>query len=319
MNAVPGLWFAGVGRCLVLLLVFGVGMVCVGCGPRGEAGGEALLSISGERTWRIPAADRFLPAPRGLYSDERDDVYVLDDAGRVLVYDGAGVLQRQWKMPDSRIGNPEGIWKLRDGRVAVADTHYHRVVIFRADGEVDLMFGSEGREAGQFVFPVAVLEDGAGNLYVGEYGDHQRVQKFDGRGHFLLQFGRHGSGPGEFQRPSGLALRGGEVFVVDAFNDRIQVFSEAGEFRRILKLSDKFESLSYPYDLRVTAEGLVYVIENRAARLTVMDLEGNLVGRYGTPGRNSQQFYQPWDLTVLTDGRILVADTGNHRLVELTP
>ena len=83
--------------------------------------------------------------------------------------------------------------------------------------------------------------------------------------------------------------------------------------------SSDLESLAYPYDLRVTAEGLVYVIENRAARLTVMDLEGNLVGRYGTPGRNSQQFYQPWDLTVLTDGRILVADTGNHRLVELTP
>ncbi|MFM8724716.1 MAG: hypothetical protein ACKON9_06285 [Planctomycetaceae bacterium] len=297
-------------------------LLCVsGCGGGADAGAgaEVLLPISGERTWRIPAADRFLPAPRGLYSDERDDVYVLDDAGRVLVYDRTGVLQRQWRMPDSRIGNPEGIWKLRDGRVAVADTHYHRVVIFKSDGQVDFMFGSEGREPGQFVFPVAVLEDEAGNLYVGEYGDHQRVQKFDGGGRFLLQFGRHGAGPGEFQRPSGLALRGGEGVVVDAFNDRIQVFSESGEFRRILKLSDEFEGLAYPYDLRVTGDGRVYVIENRAARLTVMTMEGGLLGRYGSPGRNSHQFYQPWDLTVLTDGRILVADTGNHRLVELTP
>jgi len=318
------------GRCLYLCLCQcqGLLLLCLllpgvsGCGgsaaDRG-GDGEILLPIAGERTWRIPSADRFLPAPRGLYSDERDDVYVLDDAGRVLVYDRTGLLLRQWKMPDSRIGNPEGIWKLRDGRVAVADTHYHRVVIFHPDGEVDFTFGSEGREPGQFVFPVAVLEDAAGNLYVGEYGDHQRVQKFDGSGRYLLQFGKHGAGPGEFQRPSGLALRGGEVFVVDAFNDRIQVFSEAGEFRRILKLSDEFEALAYPYDLRVTADGRVYVIENRAARLTVMTLEGRLLGRYGSPGRNSHQFYQPWDLTVLTDGRILVADTGNHRLVELTP
>ena len=34
MNAVPGSWFTSVGRCLVLLLlVFGVEMVLVGCGP----------------------------------------------------------------------------------------------------------------------------------------------------------------------------------------------------------------------------------------------------------------------------------------------
>ena len=57
----------------------------------------------------------------------------------------------------------------------------------------------------------------------------------------------------------------------------------------------------------------------KAARLTVMRLDGTIVGRYGRPGRGLNQFYQPWDLTVLSDGRILVADTGNHRLVELTP
>ncbi|MEI6541122.1 MAG: hypothetical protein WCO86_16600 [Planctomycetota bacterium] len=50
-----------------------------------------------------------------------------------------------------------------------------------------------------------------------------------------------------------------------------------------------------------------------------MRLDGTIVGRYGRPGRGLDQFYQPWDVTVLSDGRVLVADTGNHRLVELTP
>ena len=82
------------GRCLYLCLCQGLLLLCLllpgvsGCGggaaDRG-GDGEILLPIAGERTWRIPSADRFLPAPRGLYSDERDDVYVLDDAGRVLV------------------------------------------------------------------------------------------------------------------------------------------------------------------------------------------------------------------------------------------
>lgn len=288
----------------------------VGCG---EGAVDSELWISHVAVWKIPAFEQFVPAPRGLYSDENDTVYVLDDAGRVLVFDRTGKLQTQWKMPESRIGNPEGIWRLQDGRIAVADTHYHRIVMFHPDGRVDRMFGTEGRGPGQFVFPVAVAQDADGNLYVGEYGDHQRIQKFDVTGRYLLEFGRHGTGEGEFQRPSGLALRNGEVFVVDAFNDRIQVFSQDGQFLRLVKLPDKSEPLAYPYDLRVLEDGRIYVIENKAARLTVLRSDGTILGRYGRPGRNLTEFYQPWDLTVLTDGRILIADTGNHRLVELNP
>ncbi|MFM7835468.1 MAG: hypothetical protein ACKPJD_27035, partial [Planctomycetaceae bacterium] len=65
-------WRLSFGLSLLPLL-----LLCVsGCGGGADAGAgaEVLLPISGERTWRIPAADRFLPAPRGLYSDERDDV-----------------------------------------------------------------------------------------------------------------------------------------------------------------------------------------------------------------------------------------------------
>ncbi|MEI7701251.1 MAG: hypothetical protein WCK86_15740 [Planctomycetia bacterium] len=308
-----GRW-ASVGHlmagCFLLLVAL------VGCGERVV---DPELWISSVAVWKIPASEQFVPAPRGLYSDENDTVYVLDDAGRVLVFDRTGKLQTQWKMPESRIGNPEGIWKLRDERIAVADTHYHRIVIFHPDGRVDRMFGTEGRGPGQFVFPVAVAQDAEGNLYVGEYGDHQRIQKFDVTGRYLLEFGRHGTGEGEFQRPSGLALRNGEVFVVDAFNDRIQVFSQDGRFLRLVHLPDKSDPLAYPYDLRVLEDGRIYVIENKAARLTVLRPDGTILGRYGRPGRNLTEFYQPWDLTVLSDGRILIADTGNHRLVELNP
>jgi DNA-binding beta-propeller fold protein YncE len=277
------------------------------------------LYFSRLRVWKIPSAERFLPAPRGLYSDEQNTVYVLDNAGRVLVYDSDGNLSKRWDMPDSRIGKPEGVWRLQDGRIVVADTHYHRIVFFTPDGHVDSMFGTQGREPGQFVFPVAIAQDSSGFLYVGEYGAHQRVQKFDVSGRFVLQFGSHGTGPGQFQRPSGLALHKSEVYVVDAFNDRIQVFSETGQLRRIITLPERAEPLAYPYDLRVTEDGRIYVIENKAARLTLLNPDGSIIGRFGRPGRNLQEFYQPWDLTYLTDGRILIADTGNHRLVELTP
>ena len=303
---------AGWGRSFTFLLC----LILTGCT---DPGADPELTFSKFDTWKIPASGKFLPAPRGLYADENDTVYVLDDAGRVLVYDRTGKLMKQWEMPEYEAGKPEGVWKLVDGRIAVADTHYHRIVIFNGDGTVSHKFGTQGRESGQFYFPVTIAQDPKGFIYVGEYGDRQRIQKFTPDGVYVTEFGQHGSGEGEFQRPSGVAWRDGLVYVVDAFNDRIQVFEDGGKFVRVIRLPEKSAPLEYPYDIRLDRNNQIYLIENKAARLTVMRLDGTIVGRYGRPGRGLNQFYQPWDLTVLNDGRILVADTGNHRLVELTP
>lgn len=222
-------------------------------------------------------------------------------------------------MPEHETGRPEGIVKLLDGRIAVADTHYHRVVFFHDDGTVESMLGEKGRDDGQFVYPVAIAQDDAGFIYVGEYGDRQRIQKFRPDGTFVTQFGEHGTGPGQFQRPSGIVWRAGTVYAVDAFNNRIQVFSDSGQFQRIIESPDKSDPFDYPYDIRSTSDGQLFIIENKGARLTVLSENGELIGRYGQPGRGSGGFVTPWSLTVLSDGRILVADTGNHRIVELVP
>jgi iron(III) transport system ATP-binding protein len=166
---------------------------------------------------------------------------------------------------------------------------------------------------------VAVTQDPEGFLYVGEYGDHQRIQKFTTDGKFITQFGKHGTGDGEFQRPGAVVWRDGTIYVVDAFNSRIQVFSDEGRFLHVIRLPEDAAPLEFPYDLSVTPDGRFFVIENRAARLTVLKSDGTIIGRYGRPSRQLDGFLTPWAVTVLKDGRILVADTGNHRLVELTP
>lgn len=280
---------------------------------------ENSLPISTVSTWKLPADGSRIPAPRALYADETDTVYALDDAGRVLIYSADGKILKTWHMPDYQAGRPEGVIKLLDGRIAVADTHYHRVVFFNADGTVESMIGEKGTGAGQFVYPVAITQDPSGFLYVGEYGDRQRIQKFQPDGTFVTQFGSHGTEPGQFQRPSGIVWSNSTVYAVDAFNNRIQAFSDSGEFLRIVELPDNLAPFEFPYDIRGTAEGLMYIIENKAARLTVLHEDGSFIGRYGKPGRGDGEFFNPWSLTVLSDGRILVADTGNHRIVELIP
>ncbi|MCA9086589.1 MAG: hypothetical protein KDA81_21175, partial [Planctomycetaceae bacterium] len=227
-------------------------------------------------------------------------------------------IQKTWRMPEYENGRPEGVVELLDGRIAVADTHYHRVVFFHDDGSVESMLGEKGTAAGQFVYPVSIAQDPSGFLYVGEYGDRQRIQKFTADGEYVLQFGEHGTQPGQFQRPSGIVWHDGRIYAVDAFNNRIQVFSDDGPFVQILDLSDPAATFEFPYDIRATADGRLFVVENKAARITALRPDGTLLGRFGKPARDDQGFFNPWSLTVLSDGRILVADTGNHRIVELT-
>ncbi len=50
---------------------------------------------------------------------------------------------------------------------------------------------------------------------------------------FVMAWGSKGTGPGQFNDPTGIAIAGGEVFVSDARNGRIQVFDFDGNFKRM--------------------------------------------------------------------------------------
>jgi DNA-binding beta-propeller fold protein YncE len=267
--------------------------------------------------WSIPSKDTLQPAARSLTIGNEGEVIALDTAGRVLVYNQDGSVKRQWDMPDTKIGKPEGVCVLHDGRIVIGDTHYHRVVVFHGDGTLAYMFGKEGQGPGEFIYPVAVAKDAQENLYIAEYGSNDRVQKFTSDGKFLLAFGAFGTKPGEFQRPSGLAWRDGKIYAADAFNNRIQVFTDDGKFLKVLNSTNQPLVLNLPYDLKLGPDDNFYAIEYGAGRVTRFDLNGQTLGRYGTTGSELGQFATPWGIAIDNQKRIYVADTKNRRIVEM--
>ncbi len=278
---------------------------------------DSVLPVKHVRHWSMPAAGQKIPAPRSLCFGPNNEVFVLDNAGRVLVFSTAGKVLRQWEMPEHDVGKPEGICILADGRIAVADTHYSRVVFFDGEGNVLGMHGQQGRAAGEFIYPVAITQDGEQNYYVCEYGGNDRIQKFTAAGELLGEFGSFGTSPGQFQRPSGIVWHDAEVYVADAINNRIQVFSDDGEFQRVLGSAEHALLLHYPYDMVKDAHGDLYVAEYGAGRVTRLDRSGNILGRWGSTGSDKGRLATPWGLAIGGNNRILVADTGNRRLVEL--
>jgi iron(III) transport system ATP-binding protein len=283
-------------------------LLMMGCEARNSA-----LPVRFAAQWQLPPDGPRIPAPRGVAALASGDIAVLDDAGRVLIFGQDGQVHRQWRMPDTELGHPEGICELRNGELAVADTHYHRVVVFRPDGTVARMFGEAGQALGQFGNPVGIATDGL-RLFVCEYGANDRVQVFSAAGEPQLAFGKSGTGDGEFQRPSGICWREGLVYVADAVNNRVQVFGEDGSFQRVIG-GDGFY---LPYDIALDGEALI-VVEYGGARITRLAADGELLGRFGRTGGAKDEFVTPWGITVDASQQIIVADTGNRRLVVLAP
>jgi DNA-binding beta-propeller fold protein YncE len=279
--------------------------------------GVPELKVLASESVRIPVDGKRMPAPRALTISPEKELYCLDDSGRILVYSPENELVRQWRMPESDVGKPEGIRILQDGRVAIADTHYHRVVFFNKQGDLLGMFGSKGEKPGEFTYPVDLLQDPQGFLYVAEYGGSDRIQKFAPDGQFVLEFGGLGTEVGKFQRPSGMVWIDSKIYVADAINSRVQVFSDLGEPLEVLDWARQ-GGLYYPYDISLNPQGQIFMVEYGACRLTVAEPHGSIIAQYGHEGRGHNELWTPWALTVSEDNRVFIADTGNRRIVQLT-
>ena len=299
------------GRVVAAAVLMIAALFTGGCGGGDEDSNTFHVEHVSQHT--LPSEGLKAPRPRDLALGEGDELLAIDNAGRIVVLDRAGKVLRMFHTPANKDGNPEGVTRLHDGRIAVADTHYFQVLFFDgAGGKLLSILGSEGEGPGQFHYPVKVVEDDKGNLYVSEYGGNDRIQKFAPDGRYITSIGSFGLGEGQFQRPSGLVWHDGKLYIADAINNRVLIYSDTGAY---LGLFAPGVSLDLPYDLDRGPDGSIYVVEYGAGRLTVLDATGQLVGRFN--GGAEWRMETPWGLVVDRKGVIWIADTGNGRILRV--
>jgi streptogramin lyase len=299
-------WPARLGRVLSSLLL----LPLVGCG--GDPSQPEL-------TWgKRGVQNGDFVRPRAIAIDARDRLYLVDFTARIQVYDRDGhYLGPTWTTPDYRNGRPSGLSIARDGNLIVSDSHYHCFRIYSPDGVELRKFGGDGGTApGQLGYVSDVVQDDAGNWYVAEFGENQRISKFDPDGKFLTCWGSAGTEPGQFSRARALALGpDGHLYVADACNDRIQVFTRDGQLIRCWGQSGSAPGqLKYPYDLAFNPDGVLYVVENGNNRVQKFTPTGQSLGCWGGPGHAPGQLHNPWALAIDHKGRVHVIDTENHRV-----
>ena len=260
--------------------------------------------------------------PRAIAINELDQLFIVDKTSRIQVFDRDGKFIRSWRTPACVNGKPCGLSFSHDGLLMVADTHYFRVLFYTPEGDMvteRTIGGETGRGLGQFGFLTDVVQDSAGNYYVGEYGDFDRIQKFDASGKPLCQIGDHGEAPGSFLRPQGLFVdTKDQLWVADASNHRVQVFDLTKSPPQFVKTWGSAGSqpgqLRYPYTIEVDKEGFVYVCELGNHRIQKFTSDGQHVAMRGGPGRGAGQFYQPWAFATDSRGIMHVIDSYNHRV-----
>jgi sugar lactone lactonase YvrE len=141
----------------------------------------------------------------------------------------------------------------------------------------------------------------------------------------VTSWGSSGSGNGEFNTPSGIAVYGGYVYIADEENQRIQKFTDAGVY--VSQWSTNIAGLfNYvPTDLAVDSLGNIFVSMTHTSCILKFSNSGSLLATIGTPhagitiaGRVEGQLNQQLGIAVDGNGYVTVADSGNNRIEKLT-
>jgi len=190
--------------------------------------------------------------PGGLAIGRDGRVYVADQTNRrVQVFTREGKFLLKWgeygvgpgqfggnSNPLSRVGGPQFVALDSRGFVYTTEGSLGRVQCFTAEGKFVRAFGDNEDKPGSFggTFtgfpaklqgPVALCFDRSDRLWVSAVSG--RIQRFSTEGVYQGGFGGvQGEEPGQFYAPHGLAFDSrGDLYVVDAYNQRVQKFAVA--------------------------------------------------------------------------------------------
>ncbi|MEM7228607.1 MAG: 6-bladed beta-propeller [Planctomycetota bacterium] len=200
------------------------------------------------------------------------------------------------------------------GRVYTVDPELRRITIYEADGTL-VGAGVSGGPNSTLFRPVDIAATAARLFVVDQDNDRISVRMLDGEIDFV--FGVTGSGPGEFMAPTGVAVSpDGDVYVSDAGNERIQVFSLTGVYQREFSLpqSGLGSVLFTPRGLTADRFDRVLIADTFNHRIVMMTSDGAVVRTIGTFGSGEGELKVPTDVTTDFAGRIFVADAGNDRV-----
>jgi sugar lactone lactonase YvrE len=232
---------------------------------------------------QLPAGRKFGQAIK-VQVDHSDgkSIWVFDRCGSnectnstlapIQKFDSSGAFQRAFGAGVFAV--PHGFSVDRDGNVWAGDQIAKNgkgadLIKFSPDGTVLMTLGKPGMpgDAPGYLSAVsAVVVAPNGDFYVADghgAGTNDRIVKFAKDGKLITAWGKHGTGPGEFDTPHGIALdSAGRVYVADRANNRIQIFAPDGKFVA------EWKQFGRPSDVAIGKDDMIYVADSQSDEKT---------------------------------------------------
>jgi len=295
-------------------------------------------------------------APQWALADAgHNQIVLLDDSGKDVQRYGSGAAGLKDGAADAAaFDHPQGL-VATDAAIFVADTGNHAIRrIDRATGAVTTLAGTGKRgtvlTGAQQKATTAVLASPwdlavkGDDLYFANAGTHQigvldlgkgTVARLAGSGAEDLKAGS--ADAAAFAQPSGLALSGdgNTLYVADAESSAIRAIAlnDKDSTRTLVgaglfdfgKTDGAFDSARLQHPLGVAADGdSLLVADTYNSRVRTLDLKRRTVsefdgGKYTCIDPVCYPTREPAGIAVASSDRILLVDTGNHRVEEYRP
>ena len=162
--------------------------------------------------------------------------------------------------------------------------------------------------------PYDAAVDDSGEVYVAVYGNHC-IEVYNKSGSRIRSFGLLGSGVGQFNAPSAIAIRGSMLYVAEWSNNRIQKLTTSGEF--VSQFGNNY--LKNPRGVCLDRDGRVYVSSCNNNRICVFEADGTHISDISGSASDGSSLNGPWGLAFDLSGNLHVADTNTSTIKVFTP
>ena len=150
---------------------------------------------------------------------------------------------------------PNGMQLSKDNEIYVCDTNNHRIQVFDQDLKFLRIIGSRGMADGCFEAPDGLDIDENGNIYVVDESKNC-IQVLTPQGQHIRNIGQ---GKDELDKPISAAIHRNMIYITEALNKRISVFTTMGDF--VTTFGEGI--FTRPECIAIDENGHIYVTDSR--------------------------------------------------------